>query len=1123
MQVTNPFYKKLNWNNGIKMTIPETKITNSKVTINQDVEKTLVDISFNPMSGGINLYDNTPKGQSEPLYYSDEKDYLIYEEDGHSVHCVGSNNKLFFKAKEKKSFITFDYSSGLSTIEKTIQIVDEENEETDGVLQVQRSSLLNTNFGLLSLDLHYLGTSPYHIELKVIVDYGNGRTSQFSFSYHSSFRFISCPFTFLKGAVKSISFQLQSDVTLSFITGKMSSSEGIINVYDEEGKLYQQFDGANQRTYLYQKNGLPYRVYIKDQDGNETIKQYSFDENNQLKLELDSKGNYTEYFTDSESNETKVRSYSNKHLSLWSESETIQEKDNESMVQSDALFENVKTQSFYHPASQLLEKYIDERGQIYRYGYEPFKDYQAEISTIVNQSRIYNKFEYNFDLLTKISHPGTSFYYEYDEQERIRKVSVGNQELWSIEYSTPTKLSDNIIITKTNNKNEKIITHYSQDGYLQYTQSLTYNYDSQHNVTSIYNEFEHYNFSYDENNRIIKQENSVSNYYSNSEEYIYDEDKLVKTIFKDLKKNTEKVFTYEYDENNHLTNVGFNSNQFDLALDDQNRISKETFTIPNKLSMIKEYSYVSGKQTELPLVHSSCTTINDTLIFNHSYLYDASQNITSNQDELGITRYHYDGINRLVREDNHHFGKSFQYEYDQAGNVLSKKEFDYTLEDTLVHPTAVYTYAYQNENWKDQLSAIYKNGHIQFKNVYDSMGNPTSYKGNTLVWNKDLITKYNTMQFEYDGNRKLIKTTYNNVGTYYHITDNKIQQMNIGNNILMFYYVLDKLVQFSYNNIVYTYLTNEWNDITHILDENGNVVASYVYDAWGNHQVYDADGIENKDSTFIGNINPFRYRGYLYFKEIQLYFLSSRFYDPDTGRFLSPDSYSFLNPNVIHGLNLYAYCFNNPVMYADPSGHIPKWLAWLVSGAAIVGGILLSATGIGGVLGGVLIGAGAGSLINGYVTEANGGDFTAGYIGGVISGALCGLGAGLGGMAFAAASEATNFACIGYMALGVTTSFVGGFAGNLAGTVYTSWHNSGFTNVDINWEETLMTSLIMGSLNIFAGMGAAMSSIAGSMARVATDLNSKLALRILAGIIAGGTEAAYDLVSYLIGTLISTF
>ena len=73
---------------------------------------------------------------------------------------------------------------------------------------------------------------------------------------------------------------------------------------------------------------------------------------------------------------------------------------------------------------------------------------------------------------------------------------------------------------------------------------------------------------------------------------------------------------------------------------------------------------------------------------------------------------------------------------------------------------------------------------------------------------------------------------------------------------------------------------------------------------------------------------------------------------------------------------------NNPIMYADPSGHLPEWAARLISGAVIVGGIVLCATGVGGILGGVLIGAGAGSLINVYVTEANEGDFTAGYIGG---------------------------------------------------------------------------------------------------------------------------------------------
>ena len=198
---------------------------------------------------------------------------------------------------------------------------------------------------------------------------------------------------------------------------------------------------------------------------------------------------------------------------------------------------------------------------------------------------------------------------------------------------------------------------------------------------------------------------------------------------------------------------------------------------------------------------------------------------------------------------------------------------------------------------------------------------------------------------------------------------------------------------------------------------------------------------------------------------------------------------------------------------------MPEWLGWVVSGAAIVGGVILSATGVGGILGGVLIGAGAGSLINGYISEANGGSFAAGYIGGAISGALCGVGAGLGGMAFAAATEATKFVCMGYLGLVAASSFGFGFVGNLAGTVYTSWHNSGFKNVDVNWRETLAVSALAGSLNVLAGMGSGISSVVGEMGKAAIDLNSKLALRILAGTIAGATEAVYDAISYILSKL----
>ena len=106
-----------------------------------------------------------------------------------------------------------------------------------------------------------------------------------------------------------------------------------------------------------------------------------------------------------------------------------------------------------------------------------------------------------------------------------------------------------------------------------------------------------------------------------------------------------------------------------------------------------------------------------------------------------------------------------------------------------------------------------------------------------------------------------------------------------------------------------------------LIDNNGNTVVEYYYDAWGNHKVVDANGNEITSSNHLGNLNPFRYRGYYYDTETGLYFLQTRYYDPETGRFLNRDSVSYADPETINGLNLYAYCLNNPVEYVDPTGH----------------------------------------------------------------------------------------------------------------------------------------------------------------------------------------------------------
>ena len=125
-----------------------------------------------------------------------------------------------------------------------------------------------------------------------------------------------------------------------------------------------------------------------------------------------------------------------------------------------------------------------------------------------------------------------------------------------------------------------------------------------------------------------------------------------------------------------------------------------------------------------------------------------------------------------------------------------------------------------------------------------------------------------------------------------------------------------------------------------ILDKSGKEVVQYKYDAWGNV----ITEVIDEAHAGIAELNPFRYRSYYYDRETNLYYLNTRYYDPETGRFISQDDVSYLDPEHINGLNLYAYCGNNPVMNVDPNGQ--SLIAILI--------ILAVATIIGAVVGGIV-------------------------------------------------------------------------------------------------------------------------------------------------------------------------
>ncbi len=192
-------------------------------------------------------------------------------------------------------------------------------------------------------------------------------------------------------------------------------------------------------------------------------------------------------------------------------------------------------------------------------------------------------------------------------------------------------------------------------------------------------------------------------------------------------------------------------------------------------------------------------------------------------------------------------------------------------------------------------------------------------KLSNLVWEgKKLIQIDDNISYKYNHEGIRTEKTVNNQTTKFELEgSNIISSINTTtqDRLDFNYDVSQTLIGFSRNGIEYFYERDILGNINKILDINGEIVVEYRYlDAWGNFEII----LDTTDN--LGVINPFKYKGYYYDEETNLYYLKSRYYDSIIKRFISMDDYNYLDSNNYNGLNLYAYCLNNPVMYYDPSG-----------------------------------------------------------------------------------------------------------------------------------------------------------------------------------------------------------
>lgn len=651
----------------------------------------------------------------------------------------------------------------------------------------------------------------------------------------------------------------------------------------------------------------------------------------------------------------------------------------------------------------LTNSVTDPKGNKTSYVYDS-NDYSLKtVSAQSSAGTIQNSYDYDeANRLSSIAHNGFAYNFFYDAFGQATGVKVGSQNLITHSYATG---------------NGNLLSSTYGNGY-----KIGYGYDAFDRMTSISkNGAAAYQYDYDARGNLARVTDST-NSTSKVTELFYDVgDRLIRKSF-----GNDTEIKYSYDNMDRAVGQSYRfagqTRGASFIYKEDNRKDKTKllsggemgfdYDTLNRIGTTKLLPKAGGPtlQTQVDFVNLSghrTTTLTDTytnsklvgtansVLSKFQYTYDDNGNIATVKDAQDkVTTYSYDQLNQLIRADDQKAGVSTTYSYDVGGNITFVKTYAYTT-GTLGSPTNTVSYSYNNSNWKDLLTS-YGGQNI----TYDQIGNPLTYRdGMQFTWEgRQLKTStLNGKETSYIYNSDGIRTskTVNGVTTSYLVDGSTILAQQSGNEVLWFMYDSDgSRVGFTHNDTAYYYTKNAQGDVTGIVDSDANTVVEYTYDAWG--KLLSTTG--SKAGT-IGKLNPFLYRGYYYDAETGLFYVGSRYYDPEIGRCLSPepnvDAGEFDEGAGLIGYNVYAYCANNPVNNFDPTGE------FVISTAVLIG------IGIGALIGGVAGGAyGYNKAVKNNVPQGQRWKYVVGYglggavVGGVIGGFVgYGVGVALGAKA----------------------------------------------------------------------------------------------------------------------------
>ena len=244
------------------------------------------------------------------------------------------------------------------------------------------------------------------------------------------------------------------------------------------------------------------------------------------------------------------------------------------------------------------------------------------------------------------------------------------------------------------------------------------------------------------------------------------------------------------------------------------------------------------------------------------YSYDMAGNRLSRTTEGRTERYHYNSRSQLAELDS--AAETVQYEYDHAGNLTAESHIP---QGGNITRRIEYTYDAYNRN-----TSVCSAGCVQ-QNHYDAEGlrNAVTENGSTT----NFVYRNGMLSSELDADRNPVRG---------YVYGNEYISQNNGSS-------------FSY------YLNDEQGSIRYLTGSDGSIRNHYRYSAFG-------ESITAEETV----PNRLKYNAQMADELTGLYYLRARYYNASLGRFTQEDTI------YNDGLNLYAYCNSNPVMYSDPSG-----------------------------------------------------------------------------------------------------------------------------------------------------------------------------------------------------------